>query len=202
VPIPCAWMFALAWRLIYVHLGLIVLLQVLCVCYVGGPRLKGWFKNWIFPFGDAFSLRLPWRRKRLQRDFSSMLAMLLDAGLPEARAVQLAAASTANRILERRADDVSAALAEGVPLTEAVQRFDSSGELRWRLANAAHSRQGFLDALAGWIEALDAKAFQQEQTAAQLLTSGLVLFNGTLVGLFAVGVFMILTTMIREGALW
>jgi hypothetical protein len=61
---------------------------------------------------------------------------------------------------------------------------------------------GFLSALSGWIEALDAKAFQQEQAAAQLLTTGLVLFNGFLVGFLAVNVFLVLTTMIREGALW
>ena len=38
--------------------------------------------------------RLPWRRKRFQRDFSAMLAVLLDAEVPETEAVGLAAEAT------------------------------------------------------------------------------------------------------------
>jgi type II secretory pathway component PulF len=202
VPLPSAWSFALMSYLVYVQIGVMVLLQLLALCYVGGPRLKAWSKGWVSPAVDALAWRLPWRKKRLQRDFSSLLALLLDAGFPEARAVRLAAASTANSLLEKRAEVVSDRLAAGVPLMQAIQLLDDSGELRWRLANVAHSKHGFLQALTGWIEALDAKAFQQEQVAAQLLTSGVVLFNGLMVGFFAVSVFSILVTMIQEGTLW
>jgi type IV pilus assembly protein PilC len=200
--LPGAWLLELGYRLVFVHVGLVILLQALVLCYVGGPRLKGWLRDSLAPLTDGLAWRLPWRRKRLQRNFSNMLALLLDAGLPETRAVQLAAASTANRVLEWRAETVTEALADGVPLTDAVGKLDDSGEFRWRLGNAARSRNGFLAALSGWIESLDAKAFQQEQAAAQLLTTGLVLFNGLLVGILAVTIFLILTTLIREGALW
>ncbi|MCX6905653.1 MAG: type II secretion system F family protein [Verrucomicrobia bacterium] len=200
--LPAAWLFHWVPQLIYLQIGLTLLLQVLAVCYVGGPRLTGWIKNWVYPFTDGLVWRLPWRRKRMQRDFSSMLALLLDTGLSEAKAVQLAASSTANRLLEGRAQQACAALAEGTPLVQAVQRMDDTGELAWRLGNVAQSRQGFLAGLAGWIEALDAKAFQQEQATAQLLTTGLILLNGLVVGSFAVGVFMILTTLITGAALW
>jgi type IV pilus assembly protein PilC len=202
VPIPAAWAWkSLIW-LVYIQVSLVLVLQLLTFCYIGGPAVKGWFGGKVRRLTDAFSAWLPWRRNRLQRDFTGMLAVLLDAGLPEAQAIRMAAASTANQTFKRRAERVCAALASGVTLVGALQRWDVTGELRWRLDNAAHAGKGFRSALSGWIEALDAKAFQQEQAAAQLMTSGLVLFNGLLVGLLAINVFLLLTTMIREGALW
>ncbi len=170
----------------------------LAVCYMGGPRLR----SWVEPISDWLAMRLPWRRKRLHRDCSSMLALLLDAGLPEKRALQLAAESTANRSFIRRAELAVAELAQGAKLTDAVARLDDSGEFRWRLTNASQASRGFAPALAGWIEALDAKAFQQEQAAAQIFTTAVVLLNGVMVGLIVVGVFQILTLLIEEGVLW
>ena len=131
-----------------------------------------------------------------------MLALLLDAGVTERRAVELAAACAANRVFQHRAELVVGALQEGQTLPEALKKIDDSDELHWRVSNAARSGHGFFAALAGWIEALDAKAFQQEQAAAQLVTTGLVLFNGVMVGLFAVGIFQALTTLIQEATLW
>ena len=202
VPLPAAWTWGLLVKLAYVQVAVMFLLQVAAFFYVVGPRAKGWFGRRIRLLADALSWRLPWRRNRLQRDFSAMLALLLDGGMAEAEAVKRAASSTANLVLQRRAADVCATLAGGVPLVEAVRGLDDSGELHWRLSNAAHAGKGFLAALAGWIEALDARAFQQEQAAAHLLTSALVLFNGLMVGLLAVSVFLLLTTIIQEGTLW
>ena len=79
---------------------------------------------------------------------------------------------------------------------------DDSGEFHWRLANAIHGRDGFIAALRGWFEALDARAFQQEQAAAQTLTTALVLWNGFVIGVFVVGMFNVLTNIIEEGVLW
>jgi type II secretory pathway component PulF len=202
VPLPAYWAWDLMLRLVYLQICLTAGLQVLTFFYIAGPRAKGWLGDRFRGLTDRFAWRLPWRRKRLQRDFCGMLATLLDAGLPEPKAVQLAAASTASGVLTERAGKACAALAGGTSLAEAVQCLDESGELRWRLGNAARAGQGFLAALSGWIEALDARAFQQEQAAAQVLTSALVVFNGLLVGLVAVNVFLVLTTMIREGTLW
>ena len=39
----------------------------------------------------------------MQRDFSTMLAILLDSGVPEPEAVTLAADCTANRVFRQRA---------------------------------------------------------------------------------------------------
>ena len=204
-PLPAAlWALPLSVRLIGFHLALVLLIQALAVCYVGGPRLRGWLNRaaWLAPLSDKLLWRLPWRRKRMQRDFSLMLALMLDAGVPERRAVQLAAACTDNQAFQRRAEKTGQALLQGSALPAAMEKLDDSGELRWRLENAARGQRGFGAALSGWIEALDAKAFQQEQAAAQFLTTGLVLFNGVMVGLFAVGVFQILTTLVQEVALW
>jgi len=147
-------------------------------------------------------LRLPWRRKRLQRDFSAMLALLLDAGVPESEAVQLAGDCTANRVMQRRAEQVRARLQRGIKLPEAIAALDESGELRWRLANALRRDGGFAAALTGWHEALDAKAFQSEQTAAQITTTGLVLLNGGIVACIVIGMFLALIQLLNQATLW
>jgi hypothetical protein len=78
-----------------------------------------------------------------------------------------------------------------------VRAFDDNGEFHWRLTNAIHARGGFLEALDGWHEALDAKAFQQEETATHTLTSGLVIVNGIIVGLIATAMFGILIAVLK-----
>src|ERR1700722_16465315 len=151
---------------------------------------------------DRLNFVVPWRYKRLQRDFSSMLAMLLDGGVPEPEAVTLAAECTANSLFIRRARAVVAALQQGVKLTEAIQLMDDSGEFKWRLANAVHGREGFFKAIAGWNESLDARAFQQQQSAAQVVTSGLVILNGLFVGFIVVSLFSVIVAIINAGELW
>ena len=79
---------------------------------------------------------------------------------------------------------------------------DAAGELEWRLENAAASGGGFAVALAGWEEALDARAFQQEQVTAQVFTTGLVLLNGVLVALLTAAVFQMLTRLVWDAVLW
>jgi general secretion pathway protein F len=187
------------------------------VCfYVRGPRAYGWVRVdgkksppppvwgtplWNFigrplaPLRDRLLYALPWRRRRLQRDFCATLSLLLDAETPEPAAITLAAEATANHVFVQRARRALEDLAAGRTLQVALQRFDQAGEFSWRLANAAAQQGGFLPALSGWMEALDAKAFQQEQTASQLLTTGLVLCNGLVVGLIATGIFATLISL-------
>ena len=161
-----------------------------------------WVKAGSISLGDWVSFCLPWRLKRLKRDFSAVLALLLDAEVPEPQAVTLAAEASANSIFIRRAAAVTADLRSGIKLSEAVRHLDDSGEFRWRLANATQVHGDFSKTLDGWHQALDAKAFQEEQASAQLCTSGVVLFNGLVVGLIATGVFQLLTTILQEGVLW
>jgi type II secretory pathway component PulF len=175
---------------------------LLAAFYIAGPRAGSWLRTRWLPLSDWVSCRLPWRRKRMQREFAAMLAILLDAGVPEPRAVRLAGACTANWIFSRRADQAADDLATGLTLPDAVRRLDDTGELRWRLANALQAERRFLAALSGWLEALEAKAFQQEQTAAQAATTGLVLFNGLLAGLLAIASFQALIAIIEAGILW
>ena len=175
---------------------------LLLACYgsavflFGGTRFVSWLqagapvlRNW----GDWLFLRVPWRRKRLQRDFSAMLGLLLDAGVPEDRALSLAAFSTANRLFVRRAEQAAERLRQGAKLAEAVQRLDDTGEFRWRLANGAHGAGGFYSALEGWQASLDAQAFQLEQAAAHALSTSLVLINAVTVALIAAGVFQFIS---------
>ncbi len=176
---------------------LFLVLATVAVFYIGGPGFMRWFQYRSVPIVDWLAWQIPWKRKKLLRAFSAMLAVLLDGGVPEAEAVRLAGESTANEICRRRARRVVAALEHGEKLQDAVGAFDDHGEFHWRLTNAIHARGGFLDALRGWHEALDAKAFQQEETATHTLTSGLVIVNGIVVGLIATAMFGILIGVLK-----
>ena len=178
---------------------IVLALYFFAILFLGGPRLSSWLQAGVFPLGDWIVLRLPWRRKRLQRDFSAMLALLLDAEVPEERAVLFAAASTANRVFVKRAEKVAAQLRAGVKLTEAIQILDDTGEFRWRLENAAHFSSNLFRALKGWHESLDAKAFQLEQSAAQTITTALVLVNAFSICLVSAVIFQCLAQMHRMG---
>jgi type II secretory pathway component PulF len=170
--------------------------------YIGGPRLRLWMAT-VFPtVCDRLMYRVPWRRKRLRRDLAAMLAMLLDAGVPEETSIQLAAAATANHVFLWQAAKAVLDLQSGLTLPAALRRFDSEAEFGWRVANAAHQPHGFAAALAGWMESLDARAFQEEQTFSQIVSTGLVLANGLLVALVVVGAFNILITITDQVALW
>jgi len=183
----------------------VIMALFVCVgvaAYIGGPRLRLWVAT-VFPtLCDRLMYRVPWRRKRLRRDFAAMLAMLLDAGVPEETAIQLAAAATANHVFLQQAARAVQDLQSGLSLPAALRRFDSEAEFGWRLANAAHEPHGFTAALAGWMESLDARAFQEEQTFSQIVSTGLVLANGLLVALVVAGVFNILINITDEAALW
>jgi type II secretory pathway component PulF len=187
---------------VLIELVMLLLLWTTAVAYIGGPRLRRRLGH-IFPWmADWFTWQLPWRRKRLQRDFSAMLAMLLDTGVPEAEAVKLAAESTANDGTQARARRACEMLRGGSTLPEAMRAMDESGELRWRLANAVHGKGCFLKALAGWHDALDAQAFQLEQSSAQLATSGMVLLNGFMVACVTIAVFLVISSLLNEAVLW
>ena len=186
-----------------VQIVLALFFYVGAVFYVGGPRLVAWLGAGLFlPKIDGLLYRVPWRRKRMQRDFAGMLGLLLDATVPEERAVALAADSANNRAFARRAEKVVSSLRQGVPLPQALAAIDPSGEFHWRLTNALRSGKNFFAALTGWLEGLDAQAFRQQQTFGQLVTTGLVLYNGLMVALFAVYVFGGFTAVIEEGVLW
>jgi type II secretory pathway component PulF len=204
IPLPAftRWVFATHGLLTLLQVGLFALLALAVLAYIGGPRLRGWLADILPGATDGLAWGLPWRRKRLQRDFSALLAILLDAGVPEAEAVRLAGEATANSLVRCRAEKVTRSLAQGVALPEALRALDRSGELRWRLANALRGRSGFLRALTGWHQALDAKAFQLEQAAAQLATTGFVLYNGLVVACIFIGMFLALIGLLNHASLW
>lgn len=184
---------------------LVLLLIVLwfgALLYVGGPRFVAWIQAGLPRAVDWVFLLLPWQRRRVHRDFSSVLALLLDADVPEANAIAIAAECTANGVFQHRAEKAVHRLQDGVPLAEAMAALDLRGEFKWRLANAAQGRGGFVRALAGWHEALEAKAYQQEQAAAHVFTTALVLLNGAFVALVTTTVFASLLAIFNGGLQW
>lgn len=186
------------------------------VLYILGPRPAYWIEwlapkfgppiarrlEWLATLADRGMLVLPWQRRRVERDFSAMLALLLDAGVPEEKAVRMAGESVANRAFLDRARRVVAQLQRGVKLPEALQFMDDAGELRWRMANAARASGRFRESLAGWLDTLDAKAFGQEQAVAHVLTSACVVVNGCLLGLFTVSIFQCFIELIDVAGAW
>jgi len=191
--------------LVLLQVGIMALVWLVTLGYLVGPRLRLWLGR-IIPGGRTFIdwllYRLPWRRKRLQRDFSAILAASLDAGVSEIDAVRFAGECTANKVICRRAERAGRLLAQGVKLPEAMRVLDDTGELKWRLANALRGGTGFVKALTGWHEALDAKAFQLEQAAAQTATTMLVLLNGFIVACIVIGMFLPLVEVLNQATLW
>jgi len=200
-------MFGLSLYLSAVMVIVWLVLCIGCLLRAGGLPPTPWLGKRLRSAIHRYRFWLPWRRKRMRRDFSAMLALLLDSEVPEDKALSLAAASTANLVFIDRAERVISDLRSGAKLTEAVHSLDDAGEFRWRLRNASpglaqSSRAGFFAALSGWHESLEAKAFQQEQAVSQALTTGFVLLNGLMVGLVAVGIFRLLMVMVEEVCLW
>jgi len=190
--------FAIAPQLVMFEATLFLALAAVATFYIGGPGLVRWFQFRSVPVVDWIAWRIPWKHKKLLRAFSAMLAVLLDGGVPEAEAIRLAGECTANEICRSRTRRVLAALAGGTKLDDAVRTFDDTGEFHWRLTNAIHARGGFMEALRGWHEALDAKAFQQEETTTHAVTSGLVLLNGLVVALIATAMFGMLVMILKS----
>lgn len=186
----------------FAQITVIFVVWLIAFAYLGGPRVNRWFRFLLPGLPDWIQFHLPWRRKRLQRDFSAMLAILLDAHVPESDAVFLAAESTANRIVQHRAEKIRNLLAQGIKLPVAIRALDDTGELQWRLGNALHRGRDFLSTLNGWHEALDAKAFQQEQAAAQIATTALVLFNGFIIAAVVIGMFLPLIALLNSMTIW
>jgi type II secretory pathway component PulF len=196
-PAPVTFLYEHQSAVILLQCVVLVSLWLAAIIYIGGARAVSWF-----PILDRVHYQMPWRRKRMQRDFSTMLAVLLDSGVSEPEALTLAADCTGNKVFRRRAARAGDDLKQGLSLIKAVQKMDDSGEFGWRLANAFHGKGGFLPALAGWHESLDAKAFQQEQAAAHGITTAFVLWNGLFVGAVVISVFVFLISIIDEGVLW
>ncbi len=184
--------------LVYFEMLVFLALLTVATLYIGGPGFVRWFQFRNVPVVDGIAWWIPWKQKKLLRAFSAMLAVLLDGGVPEAEAVRLAGEATANEICRRRARRVIAALAQGAKLEDAIRKFDDTGEFHWRLTNATHAQGGFLNALRGWHAALDAKAFQQEEAATHITTSGLVILNGVVVALIAISMFGMLVMILRN----
>jgi type II secretory pathway component PulF len=205
LPAFTRFIFAIGSGFVALQTAIMALVWLLTLAYLGGPRLRAWFSA-LIPGGtvliDWLQFALPWRRKRLQRDFSAMLAALLEAGVPETEALHFAAESTANTAFAHRVAQARRLLAQGMKLPDTLRSLDRSGELQWRLANALQGKGRFVRALTGWHEALDAKAFQLEQTAAQLTTAAFVLLNGLIVAAIFIGMFLPLIQLLNHLTLW
>ncbi|HEX7653304.1 MAG TPA: type II secretion system F family protein [Verrucomicrobiae bacterium] len=193
-----AWVLRHASQMVVFEILIALLMLFLAAVYVGGPRFIKWFQFVSFPLVDWLACHVPWKHKKLVRTFSAMLAVLLDGGVPEPEAVRLAGEATSNEICRRRARRVCVALQSGTNLATAVKVFDPPGELPWRIQNAGQSRRGFLATLAGWHESLDIKALYQENLATHLFTSALILLNGVIVGLLAIGMFGMLILLLKH----
>jgi type II secretory pathway component PulF len=192
------------------HTHALALLFVVSMCgiagaaviHVGGPRLANALNFGPLKLADRVACWLPWTWNKLRHDFASMLGLLLDAGVPEARAVEMAGAGTANAVFHCRTERVVHLLNHGDKLSTALRGLDGDGEFAWRIENAGRSPAGFRVALDGWLELLAARAFRQRQTVVHVLTSGLILLNGLVIGTVVICVFQLILSMLGAALLW
>ncbi len=183
--------------------GIFLVLVVLALLlYMGGPMLAAWVDSRAPALADFGARLLPWRHTRLQGDFSLLLAILLEAGVPEEKAVQFAADFTASRHFRHRSDRVIADLRNGVKLSEAVRHLDPAGEFRWRVAFAQFDQGRFVKALEGWHLTIEAAALKQEQIVAGATNLVMVLFNGTTVAVLGIAIFGSLIAVMDSVAPW
>lgn len=192
----------LNWVWVASQLLLLLIIWSGVLLYFINPRLASWEGTRLAEACASIHFRIPWKRKRMQRDFSAALGLLLDSGIAEKDALPLAADCSANLTFIRLARRCGEGLESGVKLGEAVKPLDPSGQFQWRLENAESRGARFQKALKSWREDLDAKAYQQEQAFTQAFTSGLVLWNGLVVGLLAYGVFEFLSGSLSSPVLW
>lgn len=186
-----------------IQFGGSLLLGVIAVAYVGGPWIRRYLQLPSFPIFDAcLWWGLPWHRKRVLRNFGSLLAAALDAGLAERDAIRIAADAADNRVLSWKAGRVIERLSQGVEFSTALAALRQDRELGWRLANSSRSRYGFVAALEGWWLSLDARAAKEQQTAGQLFAAGLLILSGISVGLMGLAYFLPIIELINEGVLW
>src|ERR1017187_1206294 len=84
-PLPIATQLVIVYTKPLLELGVLAVLLGILLLLLGRARRR-WpsaYSRTIKVFCDQWLFRLPWRHKRMQRDFSAMLAILLDAGVPE-----------------------------------------------------------------------------------------------------------------------
>ncbi len=197
VPALATWAFSPDSQWLSIHLLLMLGIWAAVMAYVAVAR-----GYWSGLLPDAAAMLIPWRRKRMQRDFSTALAVLLDAGLGEEEAVRLAAEALGNRAFQDRAALIIENLAQGRPLPDAVEPLDPDGQFRWRLRNGGDRPGRFTRALAGWQESLEARAFLQQQAATHGLAAFLVLWNGIVVGGVGVCIFQFMVNVLNTQLLW
>ena len=141
---------------------------------------------------------MPWRRNRIKRNFIWIFCELLDNGVPEAEAIETAAAATKNSIVRGRAAKAAGDLRNGQPLAKALRRFDRRADLAWRVENAGHGSATFRETLDGWTNHLSALAYKQQQSAFYYAFTLLTLFNGLCVLCIALVIFLPLATLIER----
>ena len=141
---------------------------------------------------------MPWRRNRIKRNFIWIFCELLDNGVPEAEAIEAAAAATKNSVVRGRAAKAANDLRNGQPLAKALRRFDRRADLAWRVENAGPGTAPFRETLEGWTNHLSALAYKQQQSAFYYAFTLLTLFNGLCVLCIALVIFMPLAAMIES----
>ena len=81
-----SFVFAIVPYLVRFEVVLFLALVAATLVFIGGPGFVRWFQFRSVPVVDLLTWRIPWKRKKLLRAFSAMLAVLLDGGVPEAEA--------------------------------------------------------------------------------------------------------------------
>ncbi|NDF00643.1 MAG: hypothetical protein EB034_20590 [Verrucomicrobia bacterium] len=187
----------------FIGLGVwLIFIAVASCLFLGGPQHTAWLTNTFPRLTNWITNRFPWQRCRMQRDYSLLLALLLDAKVPEELAVDTAARLGGNAFWRTRAELVIADLRAGIWLPEAVRHLDDTGEMEWRTQFSRALLKPLLPALAGWHESLETQAFRLERVACDATNVLFILGCGAGVGLVCVTMFNLLINLMEGVMLW
>lgn len=152
----------------------------------------------------AFYYLTPWRKIRLKIDFMKSLALLLDNNVNEDEAIILSANATDNYIFQMKAKKSVNLLKSGTSLTKVLTKvFDSTGELEWRIKNSILLDDiKLIQSIKKWCSFLDIKAYQLEQGATQLFTTGLLFLTSFIIAMFLIAMCLPLRAVIEAHLLW
>jgi hypothetical protein len=144
---------------------------------------------------------LPWVRLRMKRDFAAMLALLLDAGVPEESAVLRAAEATDSRVIAGMGRRMANDIRNGSGLPNAVMKRGLDRSFAWTLTNCLRAGRDFFVSLRSANNAMSLRAERLEQQAATGTVILFTLMNGTIVALCAIWLFHCFVRLIEEAAL-
>ncbi len=178
---------------------LVSVLACIIILYAG----RGIFHRSFEPFsrfieGHADRI-IPYRRQLAEKDFAMNLCALLDAGIPESEAVDLACQSVSRPHWNQKRREAQSLMAGGSALPEVLDSVLEDPSLKWRFRNLLHSvsprNPGLHGRLLPWAEMVSRKAAAAASMALDILLMGFIFLYGFIIAAMAFAIFDMLSAI-------